>query len=256
MIGYDVSVTQAIALAFFVHLFFIFAVSKKRNDIADVAWGLGFVLLALVGILQNYNLKTLIIFLLVSAWGLRLSAYILKKFRSKGQEDPRYKKWRDGWGKNWILWSYLKVFLLQGFLLFIVALPIVIVSRYSAGEWSLVNTAGVLVWLFGFVFEVIADKQLAGFVKNKKPGAIMSAGLWRYSRHPNYFGEAVLWWGIWLISLGSAYAYLAIVGPVAITLLLRFVSGVPLAEERYRDDPAFTAYKKKTPPMIPNFFIK
>jgi steroid 5-alpha reductase family enzyme len=253
---FDVTTIQILALLVFVHLFFIYAISKKRNDIADVAWGLGFVLLALIGVIYNYNTKTFIIFLLVSVWGIRLFSYILKKFRREKAENARYRKWRAGWGSRWILFSYLKVFLLQGFSLILVAMPILILSRFSMGDWSLVNTFGVILWLFGFVFEIIGDKQLFNFVKTKKPGEIMTRGLWKYTRHPNYFGEAVLWWGIWLISIGSPYYYIGLIGPVTITFLLRFVSGVPMAEERYQDNQAFQEYKQKTPAMIPNFFIK
>lgn len=256
MTFFDVTTIQIISLVLFVHLFFAYAISKKRNDIADVAWGLGFILLASIGLAFNHNLKMLIVFLLVAVWGLRLFSYIFKKFINKKKEDPRYANWRSGWKEKWIILSYLKVFILQGFFLFLVAMPIIIVSRYSMGEWSQINTLGVVAWVFGFIFEVIGDKQLFDFIKNKKSGEIMTKGLWKYSRHPNYFGEAVLWWGIWLISFGSPFYYFGIIGPITITFLLRFVSGVPKAEERYQDNQAFQKYKKKTPPMIPNFFIK
>jgi steroid 5-alpha reductase family enzyme len=154
------------------------------------------------------------------------------------------------------LFSYLKVFVLQGFSLLLVAMPILVVSRTSMGEWGAANTIGVLIWLLGLSFEIIGDNQLFNFVKTKKPGEIMTRGLWKYSRHPNYFGEALLWWGIWLVSFGSPLYIFALIGPITISYLLRFVSGVPMAEERYRDNQAFLEYKKKTPALIPNFFIK
>lgn len=255
MIASNTAAIQIISLLVFVHLFFIYALIKKRNDIADVAWSLGFVLLALIGLFFNYNLKTLIIFLLTSVWGLRLSFYIFRRFKSKEKEDPRYAKWRLDWGDKWIIFSYLKVFLLQAFFLVLIAMPIIITARYSSGEWGVVNILGMVIWLAGLIFEVISDKQLSNFVKNKKPGEIMTRGLWRYSRHPNYFGEAILWWGIWLVSFGGPFYCFGIIGPVTITFLLRFVSGVPMAEQRYQDNKAFQKYKKKTPPMLPNFFI-
>jgi steroid 5-alpha reductase family enzyme len=256
MITFDVTTIQIFALVLFVHLFFVYALAKKRNDIADVAWGLGFILLALVGLFFNQNPKTIIVFVLVTVWGLRLASYIFARFKSHNEEDSRYKKWRIDWGNKWILFSYLKVFLLQGFFLILIALPIIIISRYSLGEWSLVNYIGVFLWLFGFIFEIIGDNQLRDFVKTKKPGEIMTKGLWKYTRHPNYFGEAVLWWGIWLISIGTDFWLLGVIGPLTIGFLLRFVSGVPLAEARYQDNQAFILYKKKTPALIPNFFIK
>lgn len=252
----DISMIQILALIIFVHGFFLFAVIKKRNDIADVAWGLGFVLMAFIGVLLNFNLKTLFVFILTAVWGFRLASHIFARFKSHNEEDARYRKWRKGWGNKWILFSYLKVFLLQGFFLSLVALPIIIMSRYSSVEWIFLNYVGIGVWLFGFIFEVIGDRQLREFVKTKNPGEIMTRGLWKYSRHPNYFGEAVLWWGIWLISVGTPFYLFGLIGPLTITLLLRFVSGVPLAEERYTDNPAFIEYKRKTPAMLPNFTLK
>ncbi|PLX20834.1 steroid 5-alpha reductase [Candidatus Parcubacteria bacterium] len=190
---------------------------------------------------------------------MRLGSHIYKKFSSHDEEDARYSKWRAGWGKHWKIYSYGKVFLLQGFLLLLVAMPILLISRYSSGEWSIINTIGILVWIFGFTFEVVGDRQLKSFIKSRDRNTgnqIMKKGLWKYSRHPNYFGEAVLWWGIFLIAFGVDYFYLAIIGPITIFLLLRFVSGVPMAEERYGENIEFQEYKRKTPAMFPNFFIK
>jgi len=246
------------ALVIFLHLWFIYAIIKRRNDIADVAWGLGFVLLASIGLIANFNSKTLLVWVLVTFWGLRLASHIYKRFRREKQEDRRYRTWRENWGKSWVLWSWLKVFLTQGFFLVLVAMPIIILAQYEASAWSALNFAGIAIWLFGFVFETIADKQLKAFlIKPKKPGdeRIMKTGLWKYTRHPNYFGEAVIWWGIWLIAFGGLW-WIALIGPLTIALLLRFVSGVPLAEAGFKDDPEFIQYANKTPAMIPNFFIK
>ena len=110
---------------------------------------------------------------------------------------------------------------------------------------------GALVWAIGLTLEVVADAQLAKFVKNKKSGEIMQRGLWRYSRHPNYFGEVLLWWGIWLITLPTPYWWLTLITPVTITFLILKVSGVPMAEERYQDNPEFQAYAKRTNVFIP-----
>ena len=249
---------QIAAVFVYMHLWFIYAVVKRRNDIADVAWGLGFVMLASIGLIANFNLKTVVVWVLVTFWGVRLASHIYKRFRKHDKEDRRYLKWRKDWGKNWLFWSWLKVFIAQGFFMTLVALPIIIVAHYQEANWSIVNIIGIGVWLFGFVFEAIADKQLKDFIQRpKKPseGHIMKIGLWKYTRHPNYFGEAIIWWGMWLIAFGE-YWWLAILGPVTITLLLRFVSGVPLAEAGFKDDPEFREYAKKTPAMFPNFFIK
>jgi steroid 5-alpha reductase family enzyme len=247
-----------LAAAFaFIHLWFTYAVLKRRNDIADVAWGLGFVLLATIGMLYRFNAKTLLVFLLVTFWGLRLSSHISKRFRREKQEDRRYRTWRESWGKNWLLLSWVKVCLAQGFFLILVAMPIIVLPQYSAETWSLLNVLGIALWVFGFAFESVADKQLKDFITNpRKPAgsSTMKTGLWKYTRHPNYFGEAVIWWGVWLITFGSLY-WLTLIGPVTITLLLRFVSGVPLAEAGFKGNAEFEEYKKKTPAMFPNFFI-
>ena len=116
---------------------------------------------------------------------------------------------------------------------------------------------GILIWLFGICFEAIGDTQLKTFLsKEENKGHIMKSGLWRFTRHPNYFGEATLWWGIWLITYGTDYFWFGLIGPLTITILLRFVSGVPLAEKRYTDNQEFIEYAKKTPVLIPNFFVK
>lgn len=254
--NFDVTICQIIALLLFVHLFFLIAIRKKRNDIADLAWGLGFVILSLVALIHNPNINTMFVFVLVSFWGLRLFYYILKKIRSKKEEDARYAKWRKDWGEAWILGSYLKVFLLQGFFLLLVAMPIMLNARYSEGEWGFVNIVGVLLFLMFWVMEIIADRQLYRFIKEEKGkhgGRIMRKGLWSYSRHPNYFAEAGLWWGIWLVTWGHEYAWYGVIGPITIFILLRYVSGVPMAEERYQDDPEYIEYKKKTPAFFPKF---
>ena len=259
MIVFYVTICQFLALTLLLHLFFLFAIRKKRNDIADTFWGLGFVVLVIVALIHNLNLKVFVLFVLVSIWGIRLAANNYSKFKRSSEEDARYSKWRKNWGGSWRLWSWLKVFLLQGFFLILVAMPIFVIARYSSGEWNIVNTFGIFIWIFGFMFEIIGDKQLREFVKNRnreQGPQIMKTGLWKYSRHPNYFGEAVLWWGIWFLSFGLEYFYFAIIGPLTILILLRFVSGVPMAEERYVENLEFGEYKKKTPAMLPNFFVK
>jgi len=248
---------QIISLFIFINLFYLFAIIKKRNDIADVAWGLGFILLSGITLIYNYNLESILVFALVSFWGIRLSSHILKKFLKKDEEDSRYKKWRSEWGAYWPLFSWLKVFMLQGVLLFVVAAPIITLAQEKDVSVNFWTYLGVAVWVFGITYEIIGDRQLKKFISNKKDknNKIMKSGLWKYSRHPNYFGEAVLWWGIWLIAFGE-YFWISIVGPLTIFFLLRFVSGVPMAEEGYRKDEEFQEYKKKTPAMFPNFLIK
>jgi steroid 5-alpha reductase family enzyme len=248
---------QIILLFIFINFWFVLAVLKKRNDIADVAWGLGFVLLALIGWFLNPTIRVSLISIMVFFWGIRLSYHIGRRFIKNKEEDARYQKMRSGWKKSLVFNSWLRVFLLQGVSLLLVASSIIIATNFDRGGFELVNAVGIIIWLFGLGFEIVSDQQLKKFVnKEENKGKIMRSGLWKYTRHPNYFGEAVLWWGLWLATWGVDYFYIGLLGPITITLLLRFVSGVPLAEERYKENKEFQKYVAKTPPMLPNFFIK
>ncbi|NCT54712.1 DUF1295 domain-containing protein [Candidatus Falkowbacteria bacterium] len=253
----SIIVIQIIAIIFFMHFWFVYAAIKNRNDVADVAWGLGFILLALIGVLMNPEAKNIIIFLLVLIWGLRLAYHIGSRFLKHTKEDSRYQKMRETWRGSMVFNSWYRVFMLQGFFLLSVGASILAVSSSEASNFGLINILGIVFWLFGIVFETIGDRQLKSFLsKEENRGRIMKTGLWRFSRHPNYFGEAVLWWGIFLVTYGSEFFWLGLIGPITITILLRFVSGVSLAEKRYTNNQEFIEYAKKTPAMLPNFFIK
>jgi steroid 5-alpha reductase family enzyme len=249
--------TQSIALFLFMNIWFVYAAIKKRNDVADVAWGLGFVLVAGIGALMNSGVKNILIFLLVFFWGFRLAYHIGSRFLKNDKEDGRYQKMREGWQGSLVLNSWYRVFMLQGTLLLLVAASILAVNNSAPSDIGLINIAGVLIWFFGLCFEIVGDRQLKSFLsKAENRGQIMKTGLWRYTRHPNYFGEATLWWGIWLVGYGAEFFWLGLIGPITITILLRFVSGVPLAEKRYANNQEFIEYAKKTPALVPNLFIK
>jgi len=246
-----------ILFAFF-NLAFIVAQLKKNNGLADMAWGLGFVVVAVTSLLvaQTYHLYQLVITGLVLLWGLRLFFYIGLRNWSK-PEDFRYVNMRKKWGKHVHLKAYFIVFILQMTFLLIVALPILL----SANTDVLINQTGyiiliigVILWIIGFIFEAVGDAQLKTFKSNpENKGKIMQSGLWKYTRHPNYFGEALMWWAIWIISMStlSWINILGIIGPLFITYLLLFVSGVPLLEKKYKDNEAFQAYAKKTSIFFP-----
>ncbi|MBX2963508.1 MAG: DUF1295 domain-containing protein [Cyclobacteriaceae bacterium] len=222
----------------------------KRNDVADIAWGLGFVLMAWLSFFtSDFSLKALVVNILVTVWGLRLSWHIFNRNRNK-PEDFRYLQWRKEW-KYFYLRSFFQVFMLQGLFLFIIALPVVYINT-QAVVFHWVDTVGILVWLAGFYFEAIGDYQLKQFRLNlDNRGKIITTGLWRYSRHPNYFGEALQWWGIFLMALMMPLGWLMIVSPLTITYLLRYVSGVPTLERKYAGHKAFEDYKSKTSAFIP-----
>jgi len=229
---------------------FLIALKKKDNSVADVFWGAGFVLIAWFTLLgtMSFEYEQVVITGLVTVWGVRLAYHIFKRKRGK-PEDFRYAKWREEWGEWVNLRAFFQVFMLQGFLMLVVSTPVWLTNLYYEKNsfWFLI--VGTLVWIFGFVFEAVGDAQLAAFVKTKKEGEIMTKGLWKYTRHPNYFGEAVMWWGIFIIS-GSLPA---VIGPLLITFLLLKVSGVPLLEKKYAGNPAWELYKKETSVFIPWF---
>lgn len=231
---------------------FMISVLLKRNDVADIAWGLGYGLVCLfLAYTQPVSSVSMLLYILVWVWGLRLSIYIYLRNRKK-PEDYRYKQWREEWGKTFFWRSYLQVYLLQAFFLFIIILPVIWASLVEPA-WTGWTTVGLVVWMTGFYFQSMGDYQLSAFIKTKKPGEIMQKGLWKYSRHPNYFGEILMWWGIFIIVLPMPYGFLFLVSPLTITGLLAFVSGVPMLEEKYKNNSAYTEYKKSTPALVPKF---
>lgn len=245
--------TAAIILWVYATLWFIVSVILQRNDIADIAWGLGYCLLCVWLLLtQLSGPLTLLLYVLVGIWGLRLSVHIYLRNQGKG-EDFRYKQWRNEWGKSFYWRSYLQVYLLQAFFLLIISTPFLWASLFTFG-WSLFTRVGLSIWAIGFLFQSIGDYQLAQFVKTKQPGEIMRRGLWKYSRHPNYFGEILMWWGIYFMVLSLPNSWWTIISPITITLLLVFVSGVPMLEKKYKGNIAYEAYKKRTSALVPKLW--
>lgn len=243
-----------ISIGLFISYFFLFLLSivLKDNSIADIFWGMGFLQVAIHAfVLSGTRMASQVLFtILIALWALRLASYILSKRWLKTGEDPRYAGWRVQW-KHFYLRSFFQVYLLQATLLFIIAIPILLIHT-APPPVGVITVVGLCIALFGLIYETIGDLQLRSFIKTKKKGQIMTQGLWKYSRHPNYFGESLFWLGASVVA--AQVSPLAIISWILITFLLRYVSGVPLAEERYADNQAFQAYKRKTPPMIPNFF--
>lgn len=255
-----IELAAIIILSYFI-VFFIIATIIKNNSIVDIGWGLGFVITSWLLFFINgyFGIEKVIINVFVSLWGLRLFYYILKR-NIFAEEDFRYKKWRQDWGKWVIPRAFLQVFLLQGFFMFIVGIGVFWVNSTNFTEsinYILLIIGGV-VWSIGYYFEVIGDYQLKKHIANKnKKQKLMTTGLWKYTRHPNYFGEAVMWWGIFIIVLSmpgsSFWKYLSIISPIAITYLLRFVSGVPMLERKMRETPGWDDYARVTNAFIPWF---
>lgn len=247
--------TLGLTLFAYMSMWFVVSLFKKRNDVADVAWGLGFTLMAWTSLLLSGNFVTrgLLVSILVSVWGLRLAWHIHARNKGRG-EDYRYAAWRAGWGRWFYVRSYLQVYVLQAVLLFAISLPVLVINHMSKSPLGWLDVLGVAVWLVGFYFEAVGDAQLGRFIKDPaNKGKLMTHGLWQYTRHPNYFGEVTQWWGVWLLALSVPFGGWTVVGPLTITVLILFVSGVPMLEKKMVQHPAFVTYKKSTSMFFPWF---
>ncbi|MEM6525142.1 MAG: DUF1295 domain-containing protein [Bacteroidota bacterium] len=240
-----------IILSIFSVFNFILSIILKRNDVADVGWGIGFVLVCIYSMVQFVVTPlTVIFYAMVITWGSRLAIHIGIR-NSKKTEDFRYRQWRDDWRNTFYWRSFLQVYLLQMAILLIVALPILVLGVYTTEEqisiWHWIIAAP---WLIGFLWESIADYQLAQF-KTKRVGKIMSSGLWQFSRHPNYFGEVVMWWALFLYVFITHQVYYLLVSPLLLTYLLLRVSGIPMLEEKYKNDMEYRKYAGSVPAIWP-----
>jgi steroid 5-alpha reductase family enzyme len=252
-------ISLIIVLAFTTILFFIAQV-KKDNSIIDIAYGLGFITTA--GFLTADTLKSgtlpsssVIILILVIIWGLRLAARIYIKNKGK-PEDFRYQSWRKEWNKKgstyYFARTYLQIFILQGFIISIVLLPFTL-SLSATHTPNHLILLGIVIWIIGFSFEAVGDKQLDTFIKDKTlhKDTIMKTGLWKYTRHPNYFGESTMWFGLAFIALSTGASYIALLSPFLISYLLLFVSGIPLLEKHWEGISEWEVYKAKTSAFFP-----
>lgn len=245
----------ALVLTGYAVALFIISIFLKRNDIADVAWGPGIVLVAIVGLSASTVSPMWPHYLMValmSVWALRLSLRIYLKNRSK-PEDARYKAWRDSWGVWFYPRSFLQVYALQCFLMILLAASALSAALTEPQAFLMpAISIGALVWLLGFYFEVVGDYQLDSFLKKpENKGKLMQSGLWHYTRHPNYFGEVTMWWGLWLMLAGTPYVWLGLISPLTITILIVFVSGIPMLEPLMEKHPDWAEYKRRTSVLVP-----
>lgn len=230
-------------------LFGVWCQFKKDNSYIDVIWGLTFVWPAIALLILRLStdpvpdVRCWIVFALITFWALRLSIHIGKRHNG---EDFRYqdmrKRWTEAGGAFGFYWrTFLFVFGMQGLFSLIVNSAALFVYIYSDSGTHLIwsDYVGIFIWVLGFVIEWVGDNQLKNHLADKTPGKkkFIQHGLWRYTRHPNYFGEAVLWWGIWFLALSVKWGWITFYAPLFIGLLIRFVSGVPLLEEKYKGRP-------------------
>ena len=250
------------ALLLALYMLWVFALSLylKSNGIVDIAYGLAYILISAT-IEWNFGLYPLgaIATVLISIWGLRLAIRIHERTRGR-PEDFRYAAWRGQW-KWFKTRSFFQIYMLQGAIIFLISIPSVVAVSYEAPFLAPISIIGIVVWIVGFRFEAIGDYQLDSFIRDPAhKGRLMQSGLWSITRHPNYFGEAVMWWGIWLLAIPAIapFGIFAVIGallasPVLITYLLLKVSGVPMLEASLSKRPDWPQYASRVSVFIPWF---
>ncbi|NLO37063.1 MAG: DUF1295 domain-containing protein [Clostridiaceae bacterium] len=249
----NILIVLAALLGFFTVAYLV-ARQQKNNGLVDVFWGLGFVFSALVALWLGRPSGALpyVVTALVAVWGLRLTWYLARRNWGK-PEDYRYANMRKTWNPaTFELRMFVQIYLLQLALNFVINLPAIVINLKDQPGWTWFTTIGLLVWLTGFSFEVVGDRQMRQFKANPaNRGKLITTGLWRYTRHPNYFGEALLWWGIFLMAASHGQHLWLVISPLVITLFLLFVSGVPMLEKKYAGRPDWEAYKAQTSCFFP-----
>jgi steroid 5-alpha reductase family enzyme len=227
----------------------------RNASIVDVFWGIGFVLVAASGFFWGHASiapRSLLISAMVALWGLRLGGHLLLRNAGHG-EDPRYAAMRRHWGARFWWVSFFTVFALQGVILWFVSLPVQVVQAAPGGPLGGLDAVGAAVWFVGLVFETVGDHQLARFKSDPaNAGAVMDRGLWRYTRHPNYFGDFCIWWGVFIVALSAPQGLYTIASPALMAFLLLRVSGVPLLERGMSERrPGYADYIRRTSPFFP-----
>jgi steroid 5-alpha reductase family enzyme len=235
----------------------VFSLIKKDVTIADSLWGLGFVLIAWLTFFRTdgFLLRKILITGLVTVWGLRLFIHLSTRHRGKG-EDPRYGQWRKKHGQAFWIVSLFKVFLVQALFQWLIAMGVQYGQISDTPAYlTLLDVLGFLIGTIGIIIESFADLQLKQFLSDPaNKGKIMNQKLWKYSRHPNYFGETMIWWGIFVIVLATPWGFWTIVSPLLITYTLLKLTGVTLMEEtQFGDNPAYRQYIRETSAFIPWF---
>lgn len=252
----EIYAVAALVILGYMAVLWIASLILKNSSIVDIFWGAGFVLANWVYFAlapDGFLARKWLVSILVTIWGLRLSLYIL--WRNWGEpEDFRYRKWRKEEGKRWWWFSFFKVFLLQGFLMWIISAPLLAAQISSTpARLTALDLLAVVVWFIGFFFEAVGDWQMARFKANPaNKGKVLNTGVWRYTRHPNYFGDATQWWGYYLLATAASGGFWTIFGPILMTTLLLRVSGVALLERTLKETkPQYKEYIETTSAFVP-----
>jgi steroid 5-alpha reductase family enzyme len=244
----EILLAAALGIALLMTATWLVSLAVRDASIVDIVWGLGFVLVAWIAWFNEMDGRSLLVAALVTVWGIRLAGYLAWRNLGKG-EDFRYQAMRRRYGRRFGLISLVIVFGLQGVLMWTVSLP---VQAASGGQLSVVDGLGVGLWLIGIVFETVGDLQLAAFKRDpSNSGKVLDTGLWRYTRHPNYFGDFCVWWGLYLIALAGG-AWWTVIGPAVMTALLMRYSGAGLLEKTIgRRRPGYDEYVRTTNAFFP-----
>lgn len=246
-----------LAAAGLMGLGWVYSLITKNVTIADSLWGLGFIVIAWLTFFraEGFPARKAILTVLVTLWGLRLFLHMFTRSRDK-PEDPRYGEWRKKHGESFWIISLFKVFLVQALFQWLISLGV----QYgqistTPSHLTALDVSGLIIWLVGFVIETLADRQLKEFLADTaNKGRIMNRKLWKYSRHPNYFGESLMWWGIFISVLSTPWGVWTIVSPLLITYTLLNLTGVSLMEEtQFSGNAEYQQYIRQTSSFIPWF---
>lgn len=239
-----------------VTLLWIVSLMMKDSSIVDIFWGSGYVIAVLFYFFSlgeaYFTIRNMVFVSMVVVWGLRLTIHLAARNLGK-PEDYRYQNFRREGGKNYWWISYFRVFLLQGLILFVISSLFVPALKIEENVFSIFSILGIVLWGIGLFFEVVGDWQLMIFKKNtQNKGKVLDTGLWKYTRHPNYFGDALLWWGFFMFALDYQTGFFFMFSPFFMTFLLMRVSGVPMLEEKLKKSrPKYEEYISKTSAFFP-----
>lgn len=250
-------VLVGVAILLYMTLVYIGSRLMSRLDVVDVAWSGAFILAVITsfglnhhGLKIGWNTQT-IVAVLVIAWALRLGYHIFCRIQTK-PEDKRYVALRKAWKGAPVFNEFFRIFLVQAVLATVVSLVVIFGNTSLPEALNPLVWLGIAFWLIGFGFEVIGDWQLKRFISQpSNHNKLMTSGLWRYTRHPNYFGEAVMWWGIFVMLFASEYGWFGVISPIVITYLLLYVSGVPPAEKLLVKKSGWKSYAAGTSKFFP-----
>lgn len=248
-----VTVAAAVALVVLFGVTFLVGRRLGRYNVVDTAWGLAFVAVAATSAVFGTGdlWRRLLLLALVSTWGLRLAWHMLGKSSGKG-EDPRYEKVLSG--DTSALNVLRRIFGLQAVIAWFISLPLQLSATLGPTPRALLPVLGlgVVLWVTGVLFEAVGDRQLKAFKADPaNKGVIMDRGLWAWTRHPNYFGDATVWWGLWLITIAEWLSLATVLSPVLMSFFLVYATGARLTEKIMRDRPGFTEYCARTSFFVP-----